>query len=94
MKNPFQLLAKAAEKLAGVHILLPTKTPRVLQAQDKAPRGLIVTNVGSGRYDIQYWYDKPDDVRKVEIKVDGRVVSADTGTVTISYHAPVKGKKP
>jgi hypothetical protein len=76
--------ALLAEQLG---ILLPKDTPVVLQADDaEYQRGLIVTYLSNGGYDVQYWYDRPDNIVGAEIKIDGESITPDGKLVHIGYH--------
>jgi hypothetical protein len=76
--------ALLAEQLG---ILLPKDTPVVLQADDaEYQRGLVVTYLSNGGYDVQYWYDKPDNIVGAEIKIDGESITTDGKLVHIGYH--------
>ncbi len=58
---------------ADVDIKLPLNKKIVLQADsEKYNRGLIVTWLEDGGYDVAYWYDTPDNIVPAELKGDGK----------------------
>ena len=68
-------------------MLLPKDIPVVLQADDEEyERGLIVTYLSNGGYDVQYWYDKPNNIVSAEIKIDGESITPNGKLVHIGYH--------
>ena len=73
------------------YILERTTLPRgkkvVLQADDKEyDRGLIVQYKEDGSYDIEYWYNDPDEIVDVEAEVDGKSIKKDAKKVRLLYH--------
>ena len=51
---------------------LPVDKKIVLQADtDEHKRGLVVTWLSDGGYDVAYWYDSPDNIVSAELKGDG-----------------------
>jgi hypothetical protein len=68
-------------------MLLPKDIPVVLQADDEEyERGLIVTYLSNGGYDVQYWYDEPNNIVSAEIKIDGESITPNGKLVHIGYH--------
>jgi len=75
------------------HVKLPRGEKVILQAEGSDyKRGLIVTLKKDGGYDIQYWYETPDNIMPAEVKVDGKSVSKDGKSVFLGFH-PEKGDK-
>ena len=73
------------------YIIERTTLPRgkkvVLQADDKEyDRGLIVQYKEDGSYDIEYWYNDPDEIVDVEAEVDGKSIKKDAKKVRLLYH--------
>lgn len=67
--------------------ILPKDIPVVLQADDdEYERGLIVTYLSNGGYDVQYWYDEPNNIVSAEIKIDGKTITPNGKLVHIGYH--------
>lgn len=68
-------------------IKLPKDISVVLQADDEEyNRGLIVTYLSNGGYDVQYWYDEPNNIVPAEIKIDGETITPNGKLVHIGYH--------
>ena len=56
-----------------IDLELPLNKKIVLQAGSKEyNRGLIVTWLKDGGYDVAYWYDKPENIVPAELKGDGK----------------------
>tara|TARA_R100000657_G_C4562750_1_gene31184 strand:+ start:95 stop:388 length:294 start_codon:yes stop_codon:yes gene_type:complete len=80
------------EKESEVDLKLPVDKRIVLQADsDKYDRGLIVTWRSDGGYDVQYWYENPDNIVPAELKGDGKSFG-DIKNVYLGYH-PELGDK-
>jgi len=68
------------------NIVLPVNEPIVLQADsEKYKRGLIVTWKSDGGYDVQYWFNTPDNIVPAELKGDGESFG-DIKNVYLGYH--------
>ncbi len=78
---------------ADNHVKLPRGKKVILQAEGSDyKRGLVVTLKEDGGYDIEYWYETPDNIMPAEVKVDGKSVSKDGKKVFLGFH-PEKGDK-
>lgn len=92
---------KRKMQMAIQGIPLPRGQKVILQAEDDDyDRGLIVELLEDGGYDIQYWYDAPDEIYPAEIKIDGETITDSGELVHIGYHpelelefAPASGNK-
>jgi len=74
-------------------VKLPRGKKVILQAEGSDyKRGLIVTLKDGGGYDIEYWYEDPNNIMPAEVKVDGKSVSKDGKKVFLGFH-PEKGDK-
>ncbi len=74
-------------------IVLPVDEPIVLQADsEKYKRGLIVTWKSDGGYDVQYWFNTPDNIVPAELKGDGESFG-DITNVWLGYHPELDDKK-
>jgi hypothetical protein len=66
-------------------IPLPRGEKVVLQAEDTDyNRGLIVELKEDGGYDIQYWFETPDNIEPAEIKIDGKSITEEKYYVKFS----------
>ena len=81
------------EKYAIQGIPLPRGQKVILQAEDEDyDRGLIVELKEEGGYDIQYWFQTPDNIEPSEIKVDGNTVTESGSTVYMGFHPELYSK--
>jgi hypothetical protein len=75
------------EEFAAQGIILPRGEKVVLQAEDQNyDRGLVVELKDDGGYDVQYWYDNPDNIEPVEVKIDGETITKSGNLVYLGYH--------
>jgi hypothetical protein len=82
-------------------IPLPRGEKVVLQAEDQNyDRGLVVELLEDGGYNVEYWFDSPDNIEPAEIEVDGETITDSGNLVYIGYHpelekfaAPASGNK-
>jgi hypothetical protein len=94
-------IPKKKDKFALQGIPLPRNQKVILQAEDEDyDRGLVVELKEEGGYDIQYWYDSPENIEPAEIQVDGETITDSGNLVYIGYHpelekfaAPASGNK-
>ena len=92
---------KKKDKFALQGIPLPRGQKVVLQAEDEDyDRGLIVELQEDGGYNVQYWFDSPDNIEPAEVEVDGETITNSGDLVYIGYHpelekfaAPASGNK-
>jgi hypothetical protein len=78
---------EVGKKFAIQGIPLPRGQKVILQAEDEDyDRGLIVELKEEGGYDIQYWFQTPDNIEPSEIKVDGEIVTPSGTTVYMGFH--------
>jgi hypothetical protein len=71
-------------------IPLPRGQKVVLQAEDlDYNRGLIVELKEDGGYDVQYWFETPDNIEPAEIRVDGELITNSGNTVFLGYHPEI-----
>ena len=75
------------------NIVLPVDEPIILQADsEKYKRGLIVTWKSDGGYDVQYWYETPDNIVPAELRGDGESFG-DIKNVYLGYHPQLDKEK-
>ena len=71
-------------------IPLPRGEKVILQAEDiDYNRGLIVELKADGGYDVQYWFETPDNIEPAEIRVDGEKITDSGTTVFLGYHPEI-----
>lgn len=69
---------------------LPRGKQMILQAKDgKNKRGLLVTLLEDGGYEIAYWYKEPEEY-PIEVLVDGKSVKEDAKIITLKFHPELK----
>ena len=80
-------IPKKKQKFNLQGIPLPRGQKVILQAEDEDyDRGLVVELKEEGGYDIQYWYDSPENIEPAEIKIDGKTITDEGNLVHIGYH--------
>ena len=78
---------KKKEEFEAQGIILPRGEKVVLQAEDQNyDRGLVVELMDDGGYNVEYWYDSPDNIEPVEVKVDGEKITDAGSLVYLGYH--------
>ena len=74
----------------NIALYLPRGDMKVLKAEDKDyDRGLLVTLLEDGGYDMAYWYEKHVPF-EVEVLVDGKSIKKDAKVVTMKFHPELK----
>ena len=69
---------------------LPRGEMKVLRAEgDEYDRGLLVTLLDDGGYDMAYWYEKHVPF-EVEVLIDGKMMKKDARIVTMKFHPELK----
>jgi hypothetical protein len=94
-------IPKRKDQYALQGIPLPRGQKVILQAEDQNyDRGLVVELKEDGGYDVQYWYESPDNIEPAEVVVDGETITDSGELVYIGYHpelekfaAPASGNK-
>lgn len=86
--SDFRLFLKETEeKEDGIDMILPRGKEIVLKADDKDyERGLLVTLLEDGGYEVKYWYDDPSKVYPVEVFIDGESIKKDGKIVKLGFH--------
>jgi hypothetical protein len=86
--SDFRLFLKETEeKEDGIDMVLPRGKEIVLKADDKDyERGLLVTLLEDGGYEVKYWYDDPSKVYPVEVFIDGESIKKDGKVVKLGFH--------
>ena len=86
--SDFRLFLKETEeKEDGIDMVLPRGKEIVLKADDKDyERGLLVTLLEDGGYEVKYWYDDPSKVYPVEVFIDGESIKEDGKIVKLGFH--------
>ena len=75
------------DKLALQGIPLPRGQKVVLQAEDEDyDRGLIVELMPEGGYNVEYWFNTPDNIEPAEIRIDGEKITDSGNLVYLGYH--------
>ncbi len=81
---------KSPDRDATPDLVLPVDKKIILKADSQEyDRGLIVTWKKDGGYDIQYWYDKPDNIVPAELKGDGKSKGKSIKKVYLGYHPEI-----
>jgi len=74
----------------NIALYLPRGDMKVLKAEDKDyDRGLLVTLLEDGGYDMAYRYEKHVPF-EVEVLVDGKSIKKDAKVVTMKFHPELK----
>ena len=68
-------------------LVLPKGKRIVLQADNpKVNRGLIVTWLEDGGYNVEYWYKDPSKIYPAEVIIDGKPITTNGKVVYLGYH--------
>ena len=68
-------------------LVLPKGKRVVLQADNpEVNRGLVVTWLEKGGYDVEYWYKDPSKIYPAEVIIDGKPITKDGKVVHLGYH--------
>ena len=68
-------------------LVLPKGKKVVLRADNpEVNRGLIVTWLEKGGYNVEYWYKDPSKIYPAEVKIDGESITKDGKIVYVGYH--------
>ncbi len=71
-------------------LVLPKGKRIVLQADNpEVNRGLIVTWLEDGGYDVEYWYKDPSKIYPAEVVIDGKPITKDGKVVHLGYHPEI-----
>jgi hypothetical protein len=86
--SDFRLFLKETEeKEDGIDMVLPRGKEIVLKADDKDyERGLLVTLLEDGGYEVKYWFENPSKVYPVEVFIDGESIKEDGKIVKLGFH--------
>jgi len=85
--SDFRKFLKENEGEEGIDMVLPRGKEIVLKADDKDyERGLLVTLLEDGGYEVKYWYDDPSKVYPVEVFIDGESIKEDGKIVKLGFH--------
>jgi len=75
------------ETKGGIDMVLPRGKEIVLKAEDKDyERGLLVTLLEDGGYEVKYWFEDPSKVYPVEVFIDGESIKKDGKIVKLGFH--------
>ena len=75
--------------------LLPRGEKLIIQADDPDyRRGLLVELLDEGGYNINYWYNTPDDIYPIEVVVDGMSLADAGENITLKFHPELKEDDP
>ena len=68
-------------------LVLPKGKRVVLQADNpKVNRGLVVTWLEDGGYNVEYWYKDPSKIYPADVVIDGKPITTDGKVVYLGYH--------
>ena len=71
-------------------LVLPKGKRVVLQADNpKVNRGLVVTWLEDGGYNVEYWYKDPSKIYPAEVVIDGKPITKDGKVVHLGYHPEI-----
>ena len=73
----------------SIDMVLPVDKEVVLKAQvdvGEADRGVIVKWRKKGGYEIQYWYETPENIVPIGLKADGTSKGKAVKKVSLEYH--------
>ena len=71
-------------------MVLPVDQRMVLKADsEEYQRGLIVTWKSDGGYDVEYWFETPDNIVPAELKGDGKSKGKSIKKVYLGYHPEI-----
>ena len=70
----------------AIDMLLPAKKEMVLKADAEDERGLIVKWTDGKGYEIQYWYETPDNIVPSELLADGTSKGKSVKKAVLKYH--------
>jgi hypothetical protein len=74
-------------------IPLPRGQKVVLQAEDEDyDRGLIVELMPEGGYNVEYWFNTPDNIEPAEVRIDGETITDSGNLVYLGYHPELKAE--
>lgn len=75
--------------------LLPRGEKLIIQADDPDyMRGLVVDLLEEGGYNVNYWYNDPEQIYPIEVLVDGVSVAEAGKNITLKFHPELKKDKP
>jgi len=85
--SDFRKFLKENEEEGGIDMVLPRGKEIVLKAEDKDyERGLLVTLLEDGGYEVKYWFEDPSKVYPVEVFIDGESIKKDGKVVKLGFH--------
>jgi len=68
-------------------MMLPRGKEIVLKAEgEDYNRGLLVTLLDDGGYEIKYWYDDPSKIYPIEVFIDGESIKDNAKVVKLGFH--------
>ncbi len=70
----------------SIDMVLPANKEIVLQADAEDKRGLIIKWTDGKGYEIQYWYETPDNIVPSELIADGTSKGKSVKKATLKYH--------
>ena len=86
-KSAVYAIRENEEKESDIDMVLPRGKEIVLKAEDKDyERGLLVTLLEDGGYEVKYWFEDPSKVYPVEVFIDGESIKKDGKVVKLGFH--------
>jgi len=73
----------------SIDMVLPVDKDVVIKAtveSGEADRGLIIKWRKKGGYEVQYWYESPDNIVSIGLEADGTSKGKSVKKVTLEYH--------
>jgi hypothetical protein len=73
----------------SIDMVLPIDKEVVLKAQvdaGEADRGVVIKWRKKGGYEVQYWYESPENIVPIGLQADGTSKGKSVKKVTLEYH--------
>lgn len=87
-----QVPKKKKDQYDLMGIPLPRGEKVILQAEDQDyNRGLVIELLPEGGYNVEYWFNTPDNIEPAEVRIDGEKITDAGKLVYIGYHPELDG---
>tara|TARA_R100001244_G_scaffold56192_1_gene47960 strand:- start:380 stop:733 length:354 start_codon:yes stop_codon:yes gene_type:complete len=73
----------------SIDMVLPVDEDVILKAhseQGEADKGVVIKCTKKGIYEVQYWYETPDNIVPISLKADGTSKGKAVKKVTLEYN--------